>query len=143
MSIQSSTLLFSHSVKSVVLLLSFHLRLGLPCGLLLSGFPTTMLKTALHLPIMLHALPKHNICAISWFLVHRRVNIMHVSHDCNIPYCIIGRYNTYSLQIKYSPMNLVWKYSNLIFILMWHWPSLASIQKRKNYSFVDRNCHFF
>jgi hypothetical protein len=44
-------------ILSKILIISSNLRLGLPSGLFLSGFPTKTLYSLLFYPYVLHALP--------------------------------------------------------------------------------------
>ena len=84
-----------------ILILSSHLRLALPIGLFLSGFPTKPLYTSLLSPYVLHAL------SISFFSTFITRSILVSSTDHEAPHYAV-----------YHPINIGWAVQIMKLLIM-------------------------
>ena len=112
------------------ILLSIHLRLGLPSGLFPSGLPT---KT---------------LCALLLFTIRATCYAHLILLDLITRTIMDEEYRSLSslimffspfpcyfvpLELKYSPQHLILKHLQPTFLLQYEWPSLTPIHNRQNY----------
>jgi hypothetical protein len=110
-------------------LLSFHIGLELPCGLLNSGFHTKILYALLLSPFVLHALSitVFSILSPEWYLVRN------TEHTALCPF----RCYHVLLRPKYPSQHPILEKHQPAFLPQLEWPSFTPIQNnRQTYSSV-------
>ena len=123
-----------------ILILSFHLSLGLPSGLFLSGFPIKTLYTPL-LSFILATCPAHLI--LLDFITRTILGEQYESLSSSLCSFLHSCYLVL-LRSKYSSQHPILKHSQPTFLPQCQRPSFTPIQNnRQNYSSIYLNFYIF
>ena len=114
-----------------ILILSYHLCLGLPSGLFTSGFPTKTLWTSL--PNSIRATCSAHLIRLDYIT---RTILGEQYRSLKFSLCSFSPIPSYLMppRPKYSPQNLILKHPQPTFLPQCQWPSFRPIQNnRQNY----------